>query len=535
MSVGNTNSYIDHAGDGSSAQFAFGFPAISANDIKCRITHADGSTEELQSTAYSVVFSGTGGIVTVAVPPASGETLRIYRTTPITQDTGFDTGYINNADISNAMDKLTLIAQELKRAADGIMFSVGTVAQGTPAAASITDGKLNLTLPKGDKGDTGATGPANSLSIGTVTSGASCSATITGSAPNQTLNLVLEKGDTGATGETGAAGADGKDGQGLAIGTVYFSQSSSASDNPGGLPLFTGETIANADEVYPDFYNWVNSHSALKISAADYATAINTYGECAKYVIDTVNKTITLPLLKTFVKMANTTDGITEGEAGLPNITGEFNGGNNGNGDVTSGAFSLTSTLTGAGYANLQAQDHIGVFNASGSNAIYGNSNTVTPQHTTLYPWVFAFNAAVPASTAQAAQFQAALSGKVDLPTGVAQADVDYVIETYTSGTSWYRIYKSGWCEQGGQTNIASGSGNYSLAFLQDFADTNYNFLCQPEITDTSTTYADRLGVYRIIGAVYSKATTGVQIQYDSSTFTGKFFWSAEGYLAQGD
>ena len=136
---------------------------------------------------------------------------------------------------------------------------------------------------------------------------------------------------------------------------------------------------------------------------------------------------------------------------------------------------------------------------------------------------------------AQAAEFQDALSGKVDLATGATQADVDYVIETYTNGTDWYRTYKSGWCEQGGQTNIASGSGNYSLVFLQEFADTNYNFLCQPETTDTSTIAADRLGVYRIIGAVYSKSTTGVQIQYDAGTYTGKFFWRAEGYLAQGD
>lgn len=52
----------------------------------------------------------------------------------------------------------------------------------------------------GPTGPTGATGPANSLSIGTVTSGASPSATITGTAPNQTLNLTLQKGDTGATG-----------------------------------------------------------------------------------------------------------------------------------------------------------------------------------------------------------------------------------------------------------------------------------------------------------------------------------------------
>jgi hypothetical protein len=40
------------------------------------------------------------------------------------------------------------------------------------------------------------------LSIGTVTSGDSAGATITGDAPNQVLNLVLpkaEKGDTGGT------------------------------------------------------------------------------------------------------------------------------------------------------------------------------------------------------------------------------------------------------------------------------------------------------------------------------------------------
>jgi hypothetical protein len=52
----------------------------------------------------------------------------------------------------------------------------------------------------GPTGPTGATGPANSLSIGTVTSGASPSATITGTAPNQVLNLVMQQGATGATG-----------------------------------------------------------------------------------------------------------------------------------------------------------------------------------------------------------------------------------------------------------------------------------------------------------------------------------------------
>jgi hypothetical protein len=103
-------------------------------------------------------------------------------------------------------------------------LSIGTVAEGTTASATITGTAptqtLNLVLPKGDTGSTGSTGsagttgatgatgpagPANALTIGTVTSG-TAGATITGTSPNQVLNLVLQKGDTGSTGPQGPAG-----------------------------------------------------------------------------------------------------------------------------------------------------------------------------------------------------------------------------------------------------------------------------------------------------------------------------------------
>jgi len=99
-------------------------------------------------------------------------------------------------------------------------LSIGTVTSGT-AAATITgtapNQTLNLVLPvgstgatgsKGDIGSQGPAGPANTLSIGTVTSG-TAAATITGTAPNQTLNLVLQPGATGATGATGPQGPSG--------------------------------------------------------------------------------------------------------------------------------------------------------------------------------------------------------------------------------------------------------------------------------------------------------------------------------------
>lgn len=83
-------------------------------------------------------------------------------------------------------------------------LSIGTVVSGATADATITgtspNQTLNLTLPKGDAG---APGPANTLSIGTVASGATADATITGTSPNQTLNLVLPKGDQGVPGADG--------------------------------------------------------------------------------------------------------------------------------------------------------------------------------------------------------------------------------------------------------------------------------------------------------------------------------------------
>ena len=104
-------------------------------------------------------------------------------------------------------------AQAARDAILNMIVEAITLESGLPATVekSLVDSvyKLTFGLPKGEKGAKGDTGPANTLAIGTVTKGTEAAATITGSAPNQTLNLVLpkgDKGDKGATGETGATG-----------------------------------------------------------------------------------------------------------------------------------------------------------------------------------------------------------------------------------------------------------------------------------------------------------------------------------------
>ena len=96
-------------------------------------------------------------------------------------------------------------AQAARDAILNMLVEAITLESGLPATVdkSIVDSvyKLTFGLPSGKKGDPGATGPANTLTIGTVTSGIEASATITGEAPNQVLNLVLKQGDKGNPGD----------------------------------------------------------------------------------------------------------------------------------------------------------------------------------------------------------------------------------------------------------------------------------------------------------------------------------------------
>lgn len=128
------------------------------------------------------------------------------------------------ADVSTvrplAPDEASLLREEIKRLqAEGLRgdpgpantLSIGSVTSGPTASASIRgaspDQILDLVLPKSDGGGSGTSspGPANVLTIGSVTSGAQAAASITGTSPSQVLNLTLPKGDPGAPGKDGAS------------------------------------------------------------------------------------------------------------------------------------------------------------------------------------------------------------------------------------------------------------------------------------------------------------------------------------------
>lgn len=162
-----------------------------------------------------------------------------------------------------------------------------------------------------------------------------------------------------------------------------------------GLHLLDGAVISG-DGIYGKFVTYiaglVSSYPNLFISEADWQASISSYGVCGKFVYDSTNNTVRLP------KITGIIEGITDlsalgslVEAGLPNITGQFNlapGATVRSDAAASGAFQNVNSTSYApsfvqqtGYGDLS-------FNASRSNPIYGKSNTVQPQTIKAYYYI---------------------------------------------------------------------------------------------------------------------------------------------------
>ena len=161
--------------------------------------------------------------------------------TQVLQITGEDLFVLQQGGIAKSLKGETLLKFVTLSV---VNVTVTTLPAGSSATATYdkSTGTLALGIPQGSKGDTGATGatgPANVLTIGTVTSGKVASATITGEAPNQVLNLVLEKGDKGETGDIGPQGKTGDTGE---------TGPQGPQGNPGAdAPTITGITIRQSD------------------------------------------------------------------------------------------------------------------------------------------------------------------------------------------------------------------------------------------------------------------------------------------------
>ena len=262
-----------------------------------------------------------------------------------------------------------------------------------------------------------------------------------------------------------------------------------------GLHLLDGSVI-QGNGIYSDFVDFIKNlhqqdpNGSWITDENGWQASVTQYGVCGKFAIDYPNNTVRLPKITGFIE--GTTDVTALGDlvqAGLPNITGNVakvlacNTGSQWSAvEAGTGAFSGTSSVspnkTATGNGGWWSDTRTLNFNASDSSSIYGNSSTVQPQSIKVLYYIVIATSAKTDIQVDIDEIATDLNGKADVDFTNCnyipmRSDVVHIVETYVNGTSWYRVYSDGWCEQGGRATISSYYAN--ITFLKQFVDTNYN------------------------------------------------------------
>lgn len=96
--------------------------------------------------------------------------------------------------------------------------------------------------------------------------------------------------------------------------------------------------------------------------------------------------------------------------------------------------------------------------------------------------------------------------------------------ESYQNGSSWYRIYNDGWCEQGGTVNVTQPGTTITL--LKAYISNNYKLAFAMQ---------DSSGDANLIAVAWrSKSTSSfiVDTGFNGTYFGGELDWQACGYIS---
>jgi len=309
-----------------------------------------------------------------------------------------------------------------------------------------------------------------------------------------------------------------------------------------GLHLVDG-TLLSGSGIYADFVDYIidlydsGDHTTLFETEANWQASVTSYGVCGKFVVDKVNDTVRLPKVTGFMQGTVVESAIGDlVEAGLPNIN--VSGSDSGiyvsalktpaNELFTSSAAVSANNYVYNSTSNNNFNIQTLTFDASEANTIYGNSTTVQPQAIKGYVYIVVANSTKTEIEVDIDDVVTDLNGKADVdltnatPTAnfadaLDDAGIRTVVETWHSGTEWYRVWSDGWIEQGG-AHSSTGSP-LSINLNKVFSDTKYTLIILDFDTGGNSTH---VSVTAKTTALFSYTRTQNAVTYNS--------WFACGY-----
>lgn len=313
-----------------------------------------------------------------------------------------------------------------------------------------------------------------------------------------------------------------------------------------GLHLLDGSVIIG-NGVYSEFVTYmaglVSTHPEIFTTETDWQDSVSSFGVCNKYVYDSENNSIRLPNTSTakrylidtykngnswyyiysdgFCEQGNTVQ-ITSSAVLTVNLVKEFadtnykifkNYGSPNDSTAMDREVSLTAktTTTFNTYCNTNDTNFFDWY-------AFGYVDTTDLQLNQVYQYVVI---ATTTNTDVEVDINEIISDLNDKVSNSELGEINCIVETYRSGTEWYRIYSDGWCEQGG---FVLGTSNYrkTITFLKEFNNADYSVTFGAQYTSSATATP--------LVETSTKVSTGFTlINADNSNYST--YWRAEGYI----
>lgn len=258
----------------------------------------------------------------------------------------------------------------------------------------------------------------------------------------------------------------------MPIGMIFPMLCSSSYVPNGALPL---DETEYTKALFPNFYtNFLVAGLLNTCTYDEYASDITTYGQCVKFALDTENEKFKVPTIK---------DGSYLTQA-------------------------LSDTELGK------------VYNESLPNIKTNASDVVQGDNVRVRYFVQVANGQINQSDMDWSAFVSALQGKLNKDH--SNDEKPYIVETYINGTSGYRLYSDGYCEQRGiATTLTTGVATITL--LKSYVDTNYARLLTIGNREDRTTWT----LYPT-----NKTTTSFGVFSPVTGYNLMFDWETKGYIS---
>lgn len=110
---------------------------------------------------------------------------------------------------------------------------------------------------------------------------------------------------------------------------------------------------------------------------------------------------------------------------------------------------------------------------------------------------------------------------------GLNSAGIRTVVETYKNGTSWYRIWSDGWCEQGGQATGITGGNKKYVNLIKTMADRSYSVISS--IVSTNDTFVGDDGTE----STYNVSASQIWISFSANSSPLTINYIVRGFVSQ--